>query len=138
MSELAVQWVPREPPLRPTAVAAIGEPAVRLVARLRAWSAHRPWQGVAGPGWLVLSGDDPPWVDGVSFLGRDPAAPRLLLPTHSIPMAAGVSVLPLVERRVAALCAGHPVPWALLPGFGVVPMGAARALDEPSLAAWHP
>jgi hypothetical protein len=40
---------------------------------------------VSGPDVLLVVGDELPWADGVVYLGRDPDAPKLLLPTTLMP-----------------------------------------------------
>jgi MoxR-vWA-beta-propeller ternary system domain bpX5 len=126
---IPVDWRPRAVPLPVVAVAARGEPALRLVER-----ATPRFRGIGGPGWLVLLGDELPWVDGAVYLGRDPDAPRLLLPTHSAPHAGGAPVAGLVDRWAADRCAGMPGPYAVIPGWGVIPVGEARAVDPGQLS----
>lgn len=137
MSGLPVAWVAREPPLPISGAAARGDAAGRWVARLLA-APELPWRGIGGPGWLVILGDEIPWVDGLQYLGRDPVAPRLLLPTHTAPEAAGVPVAALVDRWAAARCGGDAGPYAVLPGWAIVPLGDARTVDAGALARWRP
>jgi hypothetical protein len=90
---IPVTWVPREPPLRPVGVAAWGPAGARLAERLRACTDEQlqSWTGVQGEGILLVLGEDLPWADGVLWLGRDPAAPGLLLPTAMRPTAGGTA-----------------------------------------------
>ncbi len=126
-----VSWRPRAQPLGPCAVAACG-PVARaraLVERLQRGLAPS-LSGVAGTDVVVVLGaaGELPWEDGVVYLGRDPAAPGLLLPTLLEPTVP----VDLFARALARL---HPLPLAVLPEL-VVPVAAARPLDAASLAAW--
>lgn len=131
---LPIAWAPRAEPLAIRAAAARGEAAVALVARLRALPEHG-LRGLGGPGWIVVIGDEPPWVDDLVYLGRDPRAPRLLLPTDRAPMVGEVDVTELLDRRVAAECRAHRGPYAVVPGWAILPLGAARMVHAP---AWSP
>lgn len=135
-SRLPVTWSPRHHPLAALAVAGVGPVAVALARRaLTAEDAQLgAWSGVAGSGVLVLLGetDSLPWVDGAVYLGRDPAAPSLLLPCTLAPEVAPA----LLERAlVAHAAAGTPL--AVLPRSGhLVPVGAARTVARGTLAEW--
>jgi hypothetical protein len=127
------QWTARAAPLSPRAVAATGD-AVRALARRlldRDDAALARLRGVAGPdAVLVVIGDDLPWVDGVTYLGWDPEAPTLLVPTALAPtVPAG-----LVEAAFARRFPGESSPLAVLPEIGrVVPTGDARPLERNAL-----
>jgi len=131
---------PRAEPLAPCAAAAEGAAAAALVRALlrRDDAALAGLSGVAAPGLLVVTGpaEALPWADGVRYLGRDPAAPALLLPTALEPEAPAA----LVER--ALLAAAGPAdrvaaPFAVLDGpLRLVPLGEARPLDRSALLAW--
>lgn len=123
-------------PLSALAVAAVGPVALALARRVLAAGevARDLWRGVAGPGVLVLLGDTEslPWVEGVVYLGRDPAAPALLLPCTLAPEVAPA----LLERALVARAAGA-TPLAVLPRSAhLVPVGAARPVSRESLEAW--
>jgi hypothetical protein len=124
---IALAWRPREVPLVPCAAIGLGPVARALGRRLAALddAALGALAGVAGAGVLVAIGDAP-WVDGVVYLGRDPAAPRLLLPTALAP------AIPPAVLDAALIATG---PLAVIAGR-VVPCGAARAIDRGALAAW--
>ena len=96
MIELRV--VPRPEPLVPQAAIAIDDAARALAERLlRLPDEHRSrLHGAAGERFLLVCGTEPdlPWCDGIGYLGRDPAAPGLLLPTT---LTVDVP-LPLFER----------------------------------------
>ncbi|WAS92418.1 bpX5 domain-containing protein [Nannocystis punicea] len=95
-----VTWRTRAVPLSPQAVAAAGPVAARLVDRLLTFTddALTRLRGVAGPDLLVLTGEsaDLPWLDGVEYLGRDPLAPGLYIPTTLEP----APVAALLERAL--------------------------------------
>lgn len=133
----ALAFVPRAEPLAPAAALAEGEAAVRLARRLLALpdDALARLAGVAGRGLLAVTGAeaDLPWVDGVAYLGRDPAAPALLLPTARVPALP----LPLVERALAAGALPGAAPLAVIAEpLRLVPLGGARPVDRARLVAW--
>lgn len=129
---IPVRWLPRPEPLAPAAAMATGAAVRRLAARLlwREDGALARLRGVAGPDLLLLLGpaEELPWIDGVSYLGVDPAAPALLLPTTLAP-----SVPPALLERALLRGPGREPPLALLvhPGRPLQPFrvaSAARAL----------
>lgn len=97
-----IAWRPRSAPLEPVGMAARGEAARALARRLLARSDEdlARLTGVAGQDLILLLGDSAllPWVEGAAYLGRDPRAPSLLLPTNREPTVP----LPLVERALIA------------------------------------
>lgn len=113
---LPLAWHPRRVPLEPVGMAARGEATRALVRRLLTRSDEDLGRlsGVSGPGMLLLLGAaaDLPWVEGAAYLGRDPHAPSLLLPTNRHPEIS----LPLVERALLARAArqGAEPPIAVL------------------------
>lgn len=129
-------WSPRSEPLTALAVAGVGPVALALARRALEAEEKQlgAWSGVAGSGVLVLLGETQslPWVDGAVYLGRDAAAPSLLLPCVLAPQVAPS----LLERAlVAHASAGTPL--AVLPLSGLlVPVGAARPVARETLAAW--
>jgi hypothetical protein len=131
-----VAWSPRALPLHALAVAGVGPVALALARRALAVddAALARWSGVAGPGVLVLLGDAEslPWVDGVLYLGRDPAAPSLLLPCTLAP-----DVAPALLDRALVARAEAGTPLAVLPRSGhLVPVGTARPVSRETLGAW--
>jgi hypothetical protein len=129
-------WSPRAQPLPALAVAGVGPVALALARRVLAEqdAALARWSGVAGPGVLVLLGDSEslPWVDGVVYLGRDAAAPSLLLPCTLAP-----DVAPALLDRALVTRARVGTPLAVLPRSGhLVPVGAARPVSRETLGAW--
>ncbi len=92
MERVQITFSPRDEVLEPVATIALGQAARMLAERLlrHADEQLRAWTGVAAADVLVVLGasDSLPWVDGVSYLGRDPRAPRLLIPTTLRPAVA--------------------------------------------------
>ena len=130
-----VRWVPREPPLAPAAVVGLGDAARALARRLLRLDDARlgALQGVAGPSLVAVVGtaDALPWVDGAVYLGRDPAASTLYLPTALRPDVHAA----LFER---ALLGGRSIeaPVAVVTRAGelvVFSLGAARAVSRAEL-----
>lgn len=131
-----VTWSPRKEPLAALAVAGVGPVALALARRALASEERQlgAWSGVAGSGVLVLLGETAslPWVDGAVYLGRDAAAPSLLLPCALAP-----EVAPALLERALVAHAGAGTPLAVLPRPGLlIPVGAARAVARETLAAW--
>jgi hypothetical protein len=132
-----VRWGPRAEPLEPLAVAGEGAVALALARRVLSETDARlaEWSGVAGTGVLVLLGPagSLPWVDGAVYLGRDSAAPSLLMPCALVPDVA-VSML---ERALLARVGNAGTPVAVLSASGhLVPVGAARPVSRITLTAW--
>ncbi len=134
---MPVSFRVRTEPLAPVAAAARGPAATALARRLLARddAALARLSGVGGPSLLVLSGDrdDLPWIDGIVYLGRDPAAPALRLPTTLAP-----DVPPaLLERAVLARLQGAAPPIVVLVDPpALVPFGEARPVDRDTLRRW--
>lgn len=135
MTTVVVRFTARERPLSPLAVAAHGD-AVRALARRLLESDDATLaglRGVAGPSVLVVLGEEArlPWARGVTYLGRDPEAPSLLLPTAEAP---DVPVW-LYERAV--LRAAGPqatTPLAVIPHASILlPVSAARPMARARL-----
>ncbi|HKH45413.1 MAG TPA: hypothetical protein VKM72_12175 [Thermoanaerobaculia bacterium] len=133
---ISVVWRPRAAPLDPVGVAARGEAARALARRLLARGDEILVRltGAAAPDLLIVLGAsaDLPWVDGAVYLGKDAAAPSLLLPTTREPSVP----LPLVERAFAR-AAGSPPPLAILldPPL-LTSLEAARPILRSTLERW--
>ncbi|MCY1055392.1 hypothetical protein [Nannocystis sp. SCPEA4] len=112
---IRITWSPRPIPLAPAAVVASGPVATRLADRLLTFADDvlLRLRGVAGRDLLVLTGEsaDLPWLDGVDYLGRDPLAPGLYIPTTLEPAPAA----PLLERALRRRAPQLAAPLALLP-----------------------
>ena len=127
-------WVSRVDPLAPAAAVATGDAAFALVRRVLALSEEHRLRLVcaASANVFVVRGEELPWVDGVAYLGVDPAAEGLLLPTTRRPD------LPpdLFARAVYARFPHAARPLAVLESRRVLPLGAARAIDAYALRKW--
>lgn len=77
-----LEWVRREPPLAPAAVAATGAALAPLREATVARLPSQDLRAVAGDDWLVVLGNDLPWADGAIYLGWDSG---VLVPTVSMP-----------------------------------------------------
>lgn len=126
---------PRADPLPPRAVFGVGAVARALAARLLA----RPDDDLRHVEVLVADAllialapaDALPWADGAVYLGSDPRAPALLMPTTLAP-----PVHPqLLERALRRLDGAHDGPLAVLPGR-VLPLRGAAPPSRARLQAW--
>jgi hypothetical protein len=137
---VGVSWLPRNEPLAPCACIARGAAARALASALLAWEPARlaGIKACAGDGVLVVLGEGPdlPWLDGITYLGRDDAAPHLLMPTSRRPEVP----VDLLARALAAHVPGAPGVAAVLPdpagGMFLVSVAAAGPIERASLEAW--
>lgn len=81
------RWIRRDSPLVPCAALATGPAAHMLAQILIARDPFTTMRGLAGKDLLLIVAEQTqlPWVDGIHYLGRDPLAERLLLPTTHRP-----------------------------------------------------
>ena len=143
---VCITLLPRHDILAPIATAATGEVARSLALRLLDMDDDQLGQlrGAGGDSVLAVLGEANalPWVDGAIYLGRDPAAPRLLIPTMLRPDIAS----DVFERAIAARMGTAPAPWAVLPEESLstsahprpllVSVAAGLTIDRASLRAW--
>ncbi|APR84264.1 Hypothetical protein A7982_09613 [Minicystis rosea] len=136
MPKIPVAFRPRAVPLGILAAAARDAAAVALAKRLLARddAALAALTGVSAPGLLVVLGDAAtlPWVDGVVYLGRDPEAPSLLLPTALEPDVPA----PLFERAVLARSQGGAPIAVLLDPSMLVSVAGARPIERALLGSF--
>lgn len=135
-ARIPVRWTPRSAPLPARAVVASGAAAKALGRRLAELGDEslRVLAAVAGDGLLVVLGDESalPWIDGVTYLGRDESAPDLLLPTALTPTVPAA----VLEAAIRSLVP-RSAPVAVLPSPPrLINCGAARAIDRDRLRAW--
>ena len=133
---IEVRWLPRREPLAPVGAAARGEAAARLARRLLEEDddSLAALRGVGGRGVLVVLGaaERLPWVEGVTYLGRDAQAPALLLPTALEPSAPAALVGHALAARFPRL-----MPCALLTApAALVPVAEARPVARETLLKW--
>lgn len=136
MGEL--RWIDRARVLAPIAACGRGAAADALALKLSSWPADRlaKLSGVSvfAPERAVFvlaqSEDDLPWVDGIQYLGKDPHAPQLLLPTAERPDIH----LSLFERAITRV-ARTPGLIAVLapPARSIIPLRAALPLSSKKL-----
>jgi hypothetical protein len=128
-----MKLVPRLEALPVAALLAHGPTAVELARRLLRKPAAElgRWSGVGAPGLLVLLGEGLPWIDGVRYLGREPDAPSLLVPTTLAPDVPA----PLVERRLVS--EGNRAPIVICDAPAVIlSAAAARSVSAAGLERW--
>lgn len=132
---VTVTWRDRAVPLSPSAALGLGPVATALGERLERLSDGELGQLEAAAGseaLLVLGAAEAlPWVDGVIYLGRDPRAPSLLLPTAVEPAMHPV----LIESAIARQFAGPGLVAVVDSPPRLVRVEAPRALDRRRLAA---
>ncbi len=131
------QWQPRTVPLVPCAVAARRASSSAMARRLLAGEDELLAQlrGVVGVETLLIHGPAEllPWVDGAVYLGRDPLAPSLLLPTHSEPSLNAA----LLERALLAAFPAYLPPLAVLISEQLIlSANAARPISRDMLQDW--
>lgn len=111
---------------------AVGQGAVgrSLAQRLLAEDVGR-WHGVAWADGLVVLGADVPWVRGLTWIGQEPQAAALYLPTR---VASSVDPRWLIE---ALRSQGRRAPLLVLPETGLLlSLAGARPLHGEALRAW--
>lgn len=135
---IAVELRVREPPLVPSAALALHDATSALLARLMELDEARLSRLliVRGVDFLLIQGSaaDLPWAEGLIYLGKDEAAPQLLLPTSHAPNVPST----LFERALARHCkSGSPAllgPWAVsLEPPLVISLAEARPLSLQSV-----
>jgi MoxR-vWA-beta-propeller ternary system protein len=131
---LAIDWTTRDVPLPPVAVAARGPVAAQLIERLRGLPEDRlaRLEGGATESLVVVMGAsvDLPWVDGVTYLGREPDAGELLVPTTRV----GTAPAALIEAALRRRAGLDPGPFAvLLDPLTVVPLASLRRIERAAL-----
>jgi MoxR-vWA-beta-propeller ternary system domain bpX5 len=146
---LPIALIPRPSPLPAIAAVATGDAARALARRLLAEPDETlaALRGLAGEDLLAVLGepDALPWIDGVIYLGCDPDAPRLLLPTALRPdVAAQLYEAAVLARLHSTAGAGAGAaridvtpPIAVLPSpRWIFSVAAAAPIQRARLAAW--
>lgn len=137
ISFIAVTWRSRVAPLPPVGVVGRGPAARALAVRLLVQPEKMlsRLRAVGGASLLLVLGKAGrlPWADGVTYLGSDPRAPSLLLPTTREPAVPPA----LLERALVTRFAHQAPPLALLDDAPlVVPTGGARPIAREKLQGW--
>ncbi len=132
---IGVRWSPRETPLLPIAAAARGPAATRLVRRLlmRDDKSLAELSGVAAVDLVLVLGPQAalPWTDGIMYLGRDPEAADLLLPTAERPNLP----VPLLSKALLSREGASPLAVLVEPA-ALVCVAQALPLSRRALEAW--
>jgi hypothetical protein len=134
VGSIEVVWTLRDQPLPAAAVLGIGTVASTLARVL----SQRPEllavaEVVVGRELMCIRAPIEllPWVDGVIYLGREPAAPDLFVPTTLAPS------VPAELLLAACIRAGHAAPLCVLPQpRSIFSLARARLVDVPSLDRW--
>jgi hypothetical protein len=112
-----VSWQLRDERLPAGAALAWGQTAVDLIDRLlvRSDAELSRLSGIVFQRGVLILGDecDLPWVDGILYLGRDDAAPSLLLPTALRPDVPVALLERAVQRATSAPEHRHHQRWAI-------------------------
>ncbi len=129
--KINVRFLPREIPLPPTAVAAIGRDAMlrltRALATRTSETLARFTASCAADVLIVTGpGTDLPWFPGLLYLGLEPGTRGLLLPTHTrcdVPAT-------LVERALRSRSGRAHQRLALVPMSGEGTAARCFAFDD--------
>ena len=137
MPGFVVAFEPRAVPLDPVCVVGVGPIARALAERALRNDARElaALRGVASRTALFLLGEPEalPGVDGALYLGRDPDAPLLLLPTQLRPNVPVESF----ERALIRRAAGVEPPLAVLAEPPLLAsVAGAHPTDHARLRAW--
>ena len=138
LSRIRIRWTQRATALTPVGVAAVGDRARALARRLLRGDDAAPIEGLRAAGTddaLVLLGEGSllPWVNGAIYLGKDPKARSLLIPTNMIPSVP----IDAVERALSGRFADVQPPIVVLPAHGrVFSAATALPLDMAHLMRW--
>ncbi|MBK8251409.1 MAG: hypothetical protein IPK82_01915 [Polyangiaceae bacterium] len=130
-----VSFIERPIALEPAAAAISGEAAKKLARALleKTDAQLLKLSGLTAGDTLLITGptSDLPWVESVLYLGRDPSAPRLLLPTALTPD------VPADVFEAAIAKTNLPFPVAVLPSpKRLISMHLARPIERALLTAW--
>lgn len=135
LSPFPLNWIPRDEPLIPIAVVSHGDTARRLIERVLKDDVEKMQRlnGVVVNDTIILTGkpEDLPWIIGVEYLGVDPDAPHLLLPTNSTLEMPVALLSEILYRKFLR------APIAVVPSTkSLIPTDIARPLDRDRLLAW--
>jgi hypothetical protein len=128
---LALTFTPRDTPLRASGVVAFGAHARSLARRVLASleDTFADLEGVVGDDVIVFLGEETtlPFVDGVHYIGEEPGAHSVLVPTTHAPSVPVQWLDALLREQHVTL------PVALVPrdeALHVIPLGLARKVDR--------
>jgi MoxR-vWA-beta-propeller ternary system domain bpX5 len=134
---MSIAFTPRDTILDPIAVVGLGDAARALAHRLLELEDGRlrELRGAAGEGILIALGETAalPWAAGVTYLGHESDAPRLLVPTMIRPAIA----FDVFERAIARHAAPLSAPWAVLASPArVFSVANATTIDRNEILRW--
>ncbi len=137
MTRVGIAFSPRSDILDPLAVVGLGPVARALAERLLRLTDDQllGLRGLVGNDLLLVLGrtESLPWVDGVEYLGRDPVAPRLLIPAMLRPVVA----TDVFERAIARHASTLASPWAVLVSPALlISVAEARPIERGHLETW--
>ncbi len=138
LPRIGIRWTQRETALAPVGVAAVGDRARALARRLLRGDNAEQIEGLRSAGTedaLVFLGEasNLPWVDGVIYLGRDPKARFLLIPSNMVPSVP----VDALERALAGRFTDVRPPIVVLPAHGrVFSAAGALPLAKAHLTRW--
>ncbi len=137
MTGIPVTFTARGDPLEPLGVAGIGKVAIALArcALARDDGVHTSWRGVASGDAVLIFGESEslPWVDGAQYLGRDPAAPHLWMPTAHRPNVPADALERALLRHAGALA---PPLAIVLDPHRIISVAKASPIVRARLQAW--
>ena len=122
-------------PLKPEIVVAKGIVACQLLKKCQDFSEQQlaRYEGLSCADLVLLKAEEEhlPWIKGVIYLGRDPHAPSLYIPTHlsvNVPLS-------ILERALLKKTGIGPM--AVLPASSqLLPLTNLLSLDRQAIAAW--
>lgn len=135
MSDTQITWFKRKSPLPAKLAAAIGATSIKLGRRLLAYENNRleQFKAVASHNLLIIASENSqlPWVDAIIYLGCDPAATQLYMPTLLKPNLA----VALLQKRCLQLYQQSPL--AILPATNqIVALQSLQTIDKSSIRHW--
>lgn len=137
---IELECVERAEPLVPCAALALGADVDALAERVLRLPDSRlaRLRGVAGRDFMLVCGsaDDLPWSEGVRYLGRDPDAPALLLPT-AVTLTVPLTLFErAIRRRMQEHARTEPAPWAIsFAPWLIIATGGAQAVSRARVLA---
>jgi hypothetical protein len=130
-----ITFLTRIAPLVPECVVAVGPSSRLLAARVleREDESLSALEGLATEDAILLFGEANvlPWIDGVSYLGRDPRAPLLYLPTTLEPDMP----IELFERAIVKQEGAVSFAVLVSPPL-LIPTHERASVDRAALRAW--
>jgi hypothetical protein len=131
---LKIEWQNCFDALSPCALIAFDAAAISLAEKLLSFEDEKlsAFQGVSSERMILITGDGEnlPWANGATYLGRDAKIPSVLLPTTLSP----IIPLELFDRLLNENFRQF-APFAVLPEK-IIPFGKAKTLSRRVLENW--